>query len=359
MTKINKTIVICFCLTFLTVANGFLSPSPSYADPCSIKDPDSCNLQIETNQPIPQGGDFTAKVANLCETTCYRFCLYEASGVYLIQQSEIFYGSYGSNNNKQYSWTSTAPNSGALAFLDVYRRDCRENIKCPQPRFSTTERPICSAEIKLTTEPATPQIDAPSTAKNGDFLNITIRNIDFTGKEVFIVWDSEGKISWWADLPNNLTRVKMPDSGNFATLRVHKAPCRSFFKGGNQCPEDIIVEKTINLESTTDKGVPIDIRGNCNEGEVNTALGCIPIGSANNFIAWILKFAIGIGGGIAFLLMLFGVFQIITSSGDPERLKAGKELITSALIGLLMIIFSVFLLQLIGVQILDIPGFAK
>ncbi len=57
--------------------------------------------------------------------------------------------------------------------------------------------------------------------------------------------------------------------------------------------------------------------------------------------------------------MLFGAFQIMTSQGDPERLKAGKELIGSALAGLLMIIFSVFLLQLIGVQILQIPGFSK
>jgi hypothetical protein len=92
---------------------------------------------------------------------------------------------------------------------------------------------------------------------------------------------------------------------------------------------------------------------------IETALGCVYVESPDFFIAWILKFAIGIGGGIAFLLMIFGVFQIITSAGDPERLKAGKELITSALIGLLMIIFSVFLLQLIGTQILQIPGWKK
>lgn len=99
----------------------------------------------------------------------------------------------------------------------------------------------------------------------------------------------------------------------------------------------------------------------CKEGTpqegIETALGCIPTKDTTGFIAWILKFAIGIGGGIAFILMLIGVFQIITSSGDPERLKAGKELITSALIGLLMIIFSIFLLKLIGMDILQIPGF--
>ncbi|MDP3955117.1 MAG: hypothetical protein Q8Q15_02010 [bacterium] len=100
-----------------------------------------------------------------------------------------------------------------------------------------------------------------------------------------------------------------------------------------------------------------NVRGNCNEGNVDTALGCVPISNTNSFIAWLLKFAIGIGGGIAFILMLAGAFQIITSGGDPEKLKAGKELITSALMGLIMIIFSLFLLRLIGVQILQIPGF--
>lgn len=92
---------------------------------------------------------------------------------------------------------------------------------------------------------------------------------------------------------------------------------------------------------------------------IETAVGCVNVKDPSVFVAWFLKFAIGIGGGIAFLLMLFGAFQIMTSQGDPERLKAGKELITSALMGLLMIIFSVFLLQLIGVQILQIPGFGK
>jgi len=98
----------------------------------------------------------------------------------------------------------------------------------------------------------------------------------------------------------------------------------------------------------------------CDGGKgIPTAIGCINVESPTEFVKSILGLAIGIGGGIAFLLMLFGAFQIMTSQGDPERLKAGKELIGSALAGLLMIIFSVFLLQLIGVQILQIPGFSK
>ncbi len=87
-----------------------------------------------------------------------------------------------------------------------------------------------------------------------------------------------------------------------------------------------------------------------------TALGCIPT-DPQEFIGQILGIAIGIGGGIAFLLILFGGFQILMSAGNPEKLNAGKELVTSALSGLLIIIFSIFILRLIGVSVFGIPGF--
>ena len=90
-----------------------------------------------------------------------------------------------------------------------------------------------------------------------------------------------------------------------------------------------------------------------------TALGCIPTGEPNQLVAWILARAMGIGGGVAFLLTILGAFQVITSGGDPDKVKTGKEMITAAISGLLLIIFSLFLLQLIGVKILNIPGFGQ
>ena len=90
--------------------------------------------------------------------------------------------------------------------------------------------------------------------------------------------------------------------------------------------------------------------------EINTAIGCIPIDSAASFIGWLLPRLISIVGGVAFLLMLYGGFIIITSAGNPEKIKAGQETITSAIAGLVFAIFSLFLLRLIGVEILRIPG---
>ena len=90
---------------------------------------------------------------------------------------------------------------------------------------------------------------------------------------------------------------------------------------------------------------------------VDTALGCIPASNLNEFVGWFLSKLIFVASGIAFLLMAFGALKIITSAGSPESIQAGKELITSSLAGLIFVILSLFLLKLIGVDILQIPGF--
>jgi len=92
---------------------------------------------------------------------------------------------------------------------------------------------------------------------------------------------------------------------------------------------------------------------------IQTALGCIPTKDTTQFVGWLLESVIKIAGGIAFLLIIFGAIKVLTSSGNPEAVKAGQEMITSALMGLIFIIFSLFLLELIGVKILKIPGFGQ
>lgn len=90
---------------------------------------------------------------------------------------------------------------------------------------------------------------------------------------------------------------------------------------------------------------------------LETALGCIPVGDSNEFVGWFLKWALGIAGGVAFILMLMAGFQIMTAGGNPEKVQGGRELLNAAISGLVLIVFSIFLLKLIGVDILAIPGF--
>ncbi len=87
-----------------------------------------------------------------------------------------------------------------------------------------------------------------------------------------------------------------------------------------------------------------------------TAIGCIPT-RPGDFVNAFLRLAAAIGGGLAILLMFFGVFGMITSAGNPEAVKKGQDQITAAAVGLVFILLAVVLLQIIGVDILKIPGF--
>lgn len=89
---------------------------------------------------------------------------------------------------------------------------------------------------------------------------------------------------------------------------------------------------------------------------INTAVGCFPTDSTNGMLVFILRWALGVAGGIAFLLIVFSAFLIMTSGGNAEKVKSGRELLTAALTGLVVLIFSVFILDLVGLRILQIPG---
>jgi len=107
---------------------------------------------------------------------------------------------------------------------------------------------------------------------------------------------------------------------------------------------------------------PTDLK--CGSDGIMTAIGCIPVlgnDGGTAFMAFVLKWAIGVGGGIAFLLILYAGFMIMTAAGNPERLRAGQELMTSAISGLVLLIFSVFVLKFIGLDILRLDqfGFGK
>ena len=98
---------------------------------------------------------------------------------------------------------------------------------------------------------------------------------------------------------------------------------------------------------------------NCvnNEDGVWTGIGCL----TTDFSAFIKDkvFGIGLGlaGAVSLLCIIYSAFMLQTSQGSPEKIKKAQELLTNCIIGLILIIFSVFILRLIGVTILKIPGF--
>ncbi|MFZ3301489.1 MAG: hypothetical protein WA152_02100 [Microgenomates group bacterium] len=128
---------------------------------------------------------------------------------------------------------------------------------------------------------------------------------------------------------------------------IHSVPCNGISCGSMCCANQ--------NECNNYLGTQPNPNITCNGGNgINTAIGCIPIGDTNSFVSWILGWSIGVGGGIAFLLIIYASFMIMTSQGDPPRLKAGQEVLTSAISGIIMLIFSVFILNFIGFDILGL-----
>lgn len=101
------------------------------------------------------------------------------------------------------------------------------------------------------------------------------------------------------------------------------------------------------------ENIPINIFCE-NEYEINTALGCMPV-ELDNFLIKYLPFLFGIFGGTSFLIMVYGFILMATSSGDPKAVQGAKETITSAITGLLVSIFAIFIIRLIILDILKFP----
>jgi hypothetical protein len=79
--------------------------------------------------------------------------------------------------------------------------------------------------------------------------------------------------------------------------------------------------------------------------------------SKEGIVQNIIQIGLGLAGGFVLLSILYGAFLLTTSSGDAKRVQEGQEMITSAVMGLVFVIFSIMILQFIGVSILRIPGF--
>ncbi len=87
-----------------------------------------------------------------------------------------------------------------------------------------------------------------------------------------------------------------------------------------------------------------------------SGFGCIPLNIEGFITSYLLGWGVKLGGLIAFFCIIYSAFILQTSKGNPEKIKKAQEYLTSCILGLLLIIFAVFILKLIGVDVLKIPG---
>jgi len=97
---------------------------------------------------------------------------------------------------------------------------------------------------------------------------------------------------------------------------------------------------------------------NCaNDGGIWSGIGCIYTNTQTFIQKTVFRLGIGLAGGFSILCIIYAAFMMQSSQGNPEKIKKAQEMITSCIMGLMLIIFSVFILRLVGFNILQIPGF--
>lgn len=244
--------------------------------------------------------------------------------------------------------------------------------------FTTDDRKICSGTYTIepkTTNPTTNcTISAsPQVVKIGGKIRI---NMSSSGQAYLDIRDSDGNFVKQGmatvghnsiEIPTN--RIGVHTAQLYTHITNYNVPCgtQAIFRvteddpppGASTNPNADQRLGQICNSVPTEQGQQASCKACFTAGNAWTAIGCIetsPSGE-HGFVTVFLRFGVGIAGGIAFLLILWGGFQMITSAGNPEVLNSAKELIGSAIGGLLMIIFSLFLLRLIGFNILGLPGF--
>jgi hypothetical protein len=94
----------------------------------------------------------------------------------------------------------------------------------------------------------------------------------------------------------------------------------------------------------------------CPNGICHTALGDLPT-NLSALLTKVFSIALSIAGVVALGLIIASGYRLMISQGNPEQVKGAREQLTAAIVGLLFIIFSLVILQVIGVNILNIPGF--
>jgi hypothetical protein len=102
-------------------------------------------------------------------------------------------------------------------------------------------------------------------------------------------------------------------------------------------------------------------------GRHYTVFGCIKTnigdftqtGAASSLVQVLLNIIFYIAGGVALMYIIYGSILIMTSQADSERLAHGKRVVTGSIIGLVLALFSVFIVNLIASGILHLPGFSQ
>lgn len=99
-----------------------------------------------------------------------------------------------------------------------------------------------------------------------------------------------------------------------------------------------------------------DLQNRCTN--ITSAIGDIAVDPAS-FVSRIMSLVLGISGGIAIILIILSGYSLMTSRDKPETLQDARQKLLGAIAGLIFIALALTILEVIGVDILQIPEFGR
>lgn len=114
---------------------------------------------------------------------------------------------------------------------------------------------------------------------------------------------------------------------------------------------NITLQKSPNLDRSYTVFGCIDLGGGCVPGDQD----CATKAAAASLVNFFIRFLTGAVAGIAFLAIVYGGAKVMLARGDPEAIREGKRYVYGAVLGLMVVLFSVFIVKFVGGTILQIP----
>lgn len=152
-------------------------------------------------------------------------------------------------------------------------------------------------------------------------------------------------------IPYTLARVAAPTCEATSTAGSKVQPENSVIKNADGSVQKYVICTPCILPDVfkTDlfhqpvKGIP-------------TAIGCLP-SSINGVVTVLMRIAVTTAGGIALIIITISGIRMMTNSDNPDEIKKAQHNISSAVTGLLVIVCTLLLLNLVGIKILDLGAF--
>lgn len=128
-----------------------------------------------------------------------------------------------------------------------------------------------------------------------------------------------------------------------------QACCNTGPRGGGDDPNDAIKPVEAPTNETFDALNPLQIAGGDTIDDDTPSEFADDLSTPGGIVSRLLVFIFPLAGLILFLMISWGGFEIITGAGDSNKVTAGKQRATAAIVGFLILFASYWMVQIMEV----------